>query len=340
MSLPPTSSAASPLAIEREFRALLLRLNYPTSARRQLQEIEYFLAKVLPQSRRYESYILEIVQRIPEIIQRMNIIGIDPESLRSVYENVKELNIALPSLSSVNGLAAAMQRLRLAISTLFTYVGEASTGTEFETEHVLDVEGSFTATTDSLLIPVVERSLVDTPGSLREFGSLRKISVEITGYSESGKDLFQPQVHVLGKGDHLQDVLAVPIRAARALLLQTNPGLHDTYFAGSVIFDELNSFHQGSSANLAIAALVYSALLRYVQAREQFSIKDNVTATGDINEGGDILPVDASSLRLKTEAVFFSGISFFVVPSSQLLFAEQVVDSLKTRYPNRRLVLV
>jgi hypothetical protein len=341
MAQDSSSIPSSPLSIEREYHALLLRLSFPFSARRQLAEIDAFLDRIHADPIVHESYILEITQRIPDIVARLNVPGIDPSTLRPLYEKLKELIIKLPSLSGVRGFAGAMQKLHLTLSTLYGFVGEVQLGSEFHFNETLPLDMDRPADQlDALFIPVVERSLVDAPGTLKESGYLRRISIEITGTSGSDHDVFHTQALVLGEGGGLSNLLTTPASAARSILLETNPQFQNSFFNGYVTFDELNAYHQGSSANLAIAALLTCALLRYTGARKQYRLNKDVTMTGDIRDNGEVLPVDADSLKLKTEAVFFSDINFFVVPKLQSPIAEEVVQSLRERYPHRRLAII
>jgi hypothetical protein len=335
------SIPSSPLSIERDYHALLFRLSYPLSARRQLMEIDAFLDRIHADPVVHESYILEITQRIPDIVGRLNVLGIDPSTLRPLYEKLKGMIIKLPSLSGVRGFAGAMQKLHLTLSTLYRFVGEVQLGSEFQINETLPLETDHPADqSETLFIPVVERSLVDAPGTLKESGYLRRISMEITGTSGSDHDVFHTQALVLGEGGGLANLLTTPASAARSILLEINPQFQNRFFNGYVTFDELNAYHQGSSANLAIAALLTCALLRYTGARKQFRLNTDVTMTGDIRDNGEVLPVDADSLKLKTEAVFFSDINFFVVPKLQSPIAEEVVQSLRARYPHRQLAII
>ncbi len=336
--LPPTRP--NPVFIEREFRTLLVRLSYPISAHRHLLEIDSFLDKILPEFLLYESYVLEVVQRIPDIVHRLNFPGIDPASLRPLYDKLKELIVRLPAISTVKDLSLAMQKFRSGLSRLYQFVGETNVGEEFGPENLpAIVRAQANRESESLLIPVVERSLVETYGSLKEAGYLRTISVKITGTARDA-DLFHAQVLVLGEGGRLANVLTEPVKAARSLLLRKRPVARNRFFTGYVTFDELNSFHQGSSAGLAIATLITCAILSAIGAREQYTPTPTVTTTGDINEEGEILAVDPDSVKLKTHAVFFSGIRYFVVPKKQSSIAQEIVDALHLRYPNRVLTII
>ncbi len=336
-----SASRPTPVTIEHEFRTLLVRLSYPYSARRHLLEIDSFLDRILPESVLYESYVLEVVQRIPGFVDRLNIPGTDPAALRPLYEKLKELIVKLPAVSTVHDLAKAMQTFRSGLSMLYRFLGEPDQGDEFTTERALLQDAAdFDGAPGSLFIPVVERSLVETRKSLTESGYLRRISVEITGVAKGTEDVFHTQVLVLGEEGRQSNLLTAPVTAAKSLLARRIPSFRNRYFTGFVTFDELNSFHQGSSANLAMASLICCALLAYSDVLEQFVLAGPVTMTGDVNAEGEILAVDADSLRLKTEAVFFSGIRYFVVPKSQLPIAQEVLQSLRARYKNRDLTII
>ncbi|HTP12889.1 MAG TPA: hypothetical protein VMM37_04645, partial [Bacteroidota bacterium] len=300
-----------------------------------------FLDSIFPDYLPYESYLLEVIQRVPGIISRLNVTGIDPATLRPFYEKLKELIVRVPSVSSIQHVANAMQQLRSSLSFLYGCVGESEQEDEFATANQGETEhGRTEGTAGRLLIPVVERSLVDKPGGDKASGYLREISVAITGIAAGSEDVFHSQVLVFGDQGHLSNLVTNSARAARSLLLRTQPGIRSRYFTGVVTFDEVNTFHQGSSANFAIASLIYCALLKHAGAVERYTLNRTVTATGDIGAEGEIIPVDVDSLRLKTEAVFFSRIRYFVIPKPQLPVVEEVLQSLLLRYPRRDLKVV
>ncbi len=337
----PLSQAPSPLSIERDYRTLLIHLANPWPARRQLQEIREFLLQVLPDCKLYESYVLEVVQRMPEIAGRLNVRGIDPANIRPLYDALKELIIKLPSLSTLGGISPSMQKLREILVTLYGYVGETPPGNEFANAgSPPSRETTETEQNENVFIPVVERNPADISGKFPEAGYLRRISAEITGTSSQDSDVFQTQVLVLGEDGGLTTKLILPVLAARALLKKSHPHASETYFHGIVKFDEVNAYHEGSSAGAAIAAILYCTLLKKVGARERFTLNKDTTLTGGIREDGEVLPVDAKALATKTEAVFFSDVRCFVVPNSQQALAQQIVDRLRERYPKRQLEIL
>jgi hypothetical protein len=136
------------------------------------------------------------------------------------------------------------------------------------------------------------------------------------------------------------DFLKQAVLAARTLLSITHPSIARRFVSGRITFDGLNALHEGSSASLAIASLLYCELLRSANQRSQFRLATNAAFTGGINQQGAVLEVDLGSLEAKVEAAFFSWIEVLVLPRSQLVDARGVLTKLTAQYPNRQIVLL
>src|SRR5690606_1041476 len=64
---------------------------------------------------------------------------------------------------------------------------------------------------------------------------------------------------------------------------------------------------------------------------------DSTTYTGGMGDTGRIAPVSENIIKVKTEAIFFSGIQTFAVPREDDFFAQQMLEELNKNYPARKL---
>jgi hypothetical protein len=90
---------------------------------------------------------------------------------------------------------------------------------------------------------------------------------------------------------------------------------------------------EGGSIEAAIAAAAVCGLLRIMEHREEYAIRNDVAITGRINATGELLSVDESALRVKVEACIHSPIRTLVVPQMQ---ADQCQSWLRQLFPDPR----
>ncbi len=186
------------------------------------------------------------------------------------------------------------------------------------------------------IIPVVEKPL--TSNEAAPVGRLRGVTVELFGEAKNGKDDIHLDVSVVENGH--ADFMKPAVLAARSLLSITYPSLAKRFVSGRITLVGLNALHEGSSANLAVASLLYCEVLRFANQRSRFRLATNAILTGGINQQGAVLEVDLGSFEAKVEAAFFSWIEVLVVPRSQLVDAHGALTKLTAQYPNRQIVLL
>jgi len=373
-----------PIAIERCFQNLLSFLAYPVSARQRLNEVNKFLDWLGDDLAAHESYVLELAQQWPDLVDALNGAGCSPESLQAFWEKLRRLHAELPALASINGLDEAIKKLQNLVACLHAYAGDIATCLAFldarfaanppdwlaelsnghpihpralmqqvreqaqsHKEEITDIldwmiaqwSPAFKADGESTVVPVIERSLVGATGDAGE-GGLRRLTMKILGTSREGRDEIDTDVRVIGAPQAAANVIQVPIMAARRLLLESHLKGAQKFFTGKIAFEAAPVLHEGNSANLAIAALFYCAVLRHTDQRLQYRLAVHVAMTGDLNEKGEILPVDQVTLGVKVKAAFFSWVECLVVPRSQLGEAETTIQELRKRYPHRHLTII
>lgn len=191
---------------------------------------------------------------------------------------------------------------------------------------------------DTVRVPVVERGFGSLPEESQ--GVLRKVTLRITGSGAPAGDRLETAIAVYGAETIGNSLVEAPVAAARQLLNVAAPRLKHRTLTGVVTLDQHPALHEGDSAGLGIAALFYTAALRYANQRLVYRIKPGVALTGVIHPDGTVLPVEPASIVPKTRAVFFSRIDTLVVPRVQLGPVETEVRSLQARYPGRTLDVI
>lgn len=175
--------------------------------------------------------------------------------------------------------------------------------------------------------------------SADRYGRLRKILVEHYGDAESDDELiWNMNLYGAEKPSILHK--KSPLIAARRLYELNNTKTNSRFFKGGARFEITSAVHDGESANLAISALWYSRMLEASGMRERYEINSHAALTGDIDDEGEVLPVDDNTISLKTKAVFFSWASVLVVPAIQRGAFEKEFQKLQEKYPHRKLALI
>ncbi|MCG2588465.1 hypothetical protein [Rhodohalobacter sulfatireducens] len=204
-----------------------------------------------------------------------------------------------------------------------------------------EVKGVIKRKEGNILIPVLER-YVGVYQNNREYGRLRNMTIELYGESESkSKDELIWATNIYGAEKASVEKTENPINASRKLLNMFIPrSASGNYYRGAIQFENVTAIHNGNSANLAIAALWYTILLKKAGQRERYSIHSNSAITADIDKYGNIKTVDEKSIELKVKAVFFSWAKVLVVPALQRNQFELEVQKLNERFPNRNFSLI
>lgn len=193
----------------------------------------------------------------------------------------------------------------------------------------------------NVFIPVAEKYENEYLES-SSYGRLRKMTVELYGETETktGEELvwtsniYGAEVPALGQ-------TTSPVKAARNLFeFSFSKKTNKKYYRGGIRFENTAAIHDGQSANLAIAALWYTHLLKANGHRERYYIHSNTALTGDIDASGCVQPVDDESIGLKARAVFFSWVKCLVIPVAQRDLFESEIQKLQQLYPNRILPIV
>jgi hypothetical protein len=198
---------------------------------------------------------------------------------------------------------------------------------------------ALTTSLHGVLVPVVEHPL-DGADAERRTGSLRRVVVRITGNAEGEMDEIHSDVAVFGVEQGDIGTWGISARTARSLFAELHPRITEPPVVAHVTFEGRHSLHEGGSADLAVAALFYCSLLRHAGLRTTFRILPTVCITGQINDRGEVLPVDHTGLRHKVEAAFFSHVRTLVIPREQITETEELVRELRLRFPAGRLAVV
>jgi hypothetical protein len=114
----------NPIEIERDFQRLLLSLSCPGTPRQRLFKINIFWETLGNNFTEHEPYLLELIERLLDLVRDLNYLGCDPETLQALFEKTRLLHAHFSLCDEVPGLAEVVKKLRQAVARLYAYTGE------------------------------------------------------------------------------------------------------------------------------------------------------------------------------------------------------------------------
>ncbi|MEP1306415.1 MAG: hypothetical protein ABJK11_08295 [Balneola sp.] len=318
-----------PFHVEQKFNETVRMIQSSPSERIQITSIEYFIDEVWEYRLQVSSYLEQLLQYLPDVSNPLLLAGIHPHRFSTFITHIETIVEELNDSSAELKLREYKQSLLL----LKSWMGEKESGT---TEMLTGYHGKQKPEykPGEVLIPVVEEFKGTEQHS--GIGRLRKLRVDINGENKKGGSELTPAFGVIGKdsGSFLKGVVS----SAEKLLSASKKGKYRNWKATAHL-SMSHAWHAGRSANLALAAAFYCEMLKAEEMAEFFRMNPAVCISGDVDEYGNVLPVEGESLELKTEAAFFSWVQILVVPTAQLQEVQNIVDTLRQDFPNRELPL-
>lgn len=104
-----------------------------------------------------------------------------------------------------------------------------------------------------------------------------------------------------------------------------------------ISFDNKSGIVEGNSSGAALTLTFIKELLKHYNAAIFFTTPADTAYTGGQDTDGIITSVSGEIIKAKTEAVFFSGIKTFALPAVDVPAAQEKLNELKERYPDRKL---
>lgn len=109
------------------------------------------------------------------------------------------------------------------------------------------------------------------------------------------------------------------------------------FFDVEVFFDSRLGVYSGDSFGVLLTLLFIIELKKLITPNLIYSIAPGLALTGSINEKGEILGTGNRNISKKIAAVFYSGVSNFVIPDNDGPAATFVLEQLLKKYPKRNL---
>jgi len=97
---------------------------------------------------------------------------------------------------------------------------------------------------------------------------------------------------------------------------------------------------QGNSLGASLTLSFIKELLKFYNAPILLNSPNDVAYTGGLDRNGAITSVSNPLIKNKVEAVFYSGIKTFAVPKENEAAAQEMLNELKQKHPERKLKII
>jgi hypothetical protein len=105
-------------------------------------------------------------------------------------------------------------------------------------------------------------------------------------------------------------------------------------------FNSRSGEYIGESLGAAIALMFLEELLKFYNSPYHITAASKIAITGGISTDGLLKPVSENIIKQKTESLYYSDISTFVLPGGELEYARQSILQLQKLFPDRQLNII
>lgn len=307
--------------IEIKSHWLKEQIGKPHSTRLKLLYLSNFLLELIKSGThsKYISYFNEFVPELVKLILRNEFRYFSPYEIESLLFIVKSLEPLNFSKENSERCLGVLQNARNEILSLLSGI----------------VKTEAKAHKNSINVVLIEANS-DEKGNV---GTIQTLTLRS---SKRGKEFLEDKIEFenLCENDqekmfsYITNIVSFSKEQTKKIISKTNA--YNLTFS----FENKDCSYTGSSFGLALLALAYNSVLVNELRKIYYKFFDDVVITGAIDEKGDLLKLDSSSLKVKIETVFFSRFNKFVIPEDNIVEAKEILVELQKEYPQRKVELI
>ena len=361
---------------EKELAKTRQRLSLPDAERLGLYVLSDFIQFLVDKKVNPEPYLLRLEKGLPKISDPRLITGIDPDQIWPLFYHLHQLIGSSEILQKSEAFSTFYKSLRQHLIMLLAFVGEVHAlfqiiNDNIGPELVLDRPVHSIKVSQFNRIEILDKIISDSGLSHKfkeelariisfwnsrishntptvfipvcnnsEDGLLRKISLDLIDKHALPYDEFRTDVAVIGAEKSGSKFNEISSDVARNYINKYTPHLAKNHFKGLVHFDMGHLMHDGDSAQVGLALLIFCGILHHSDQQEMYFPRTSLAISGALDENGRVVSVDTNSIKAKVNACFFSWINTLVVPASQADEFVKYRDALAAKYPNRELDII
>lgn len=266
-----------------------------------------------------EAYLTEFIPIYLNVLNSFDPIGINPQTISNDLKFLKNIN----EHKVFAEYSSDLQDQFLRINSQIDIINSALNGEEIDNPELL------------LSFPVKIKS----QKAEDEFGQIEKFTVKIHKESSltENKFLIVPSYKEIDKEllEQIKSSWDLAINYLNKFYKNANP-YHEVVLFFSQKYGQL----EGYSLGFAITLGFIQELFKFYNTSLSLSLNGNVTFTGGFSSNKEVKALNEKIISQKTETIFFSSYSYFVIPEPDLISAKIKLNILKIQYPNRNLKLI
>ena len=305
------------LQLEQERATLKEKLTTNYSAQARLLFLFSFFDKVLSTGDKnlIDSFLPEFISEYVFCLKNFSVFGLKPQMHELVIEQAEKIE-KNGFVAGYNGFAETIQRLKNDCEKL---------------QRILN--GERTETTESkAYFPLLEEEAIKETGIT--IGILESVTIKIHSSKKENKFIIVPSEKEIEEKISEQVKLSWlnAIRIANKYIKRIHPH-HEVIIS----FDKKAGFCKGNSLGTALTLSFIEEIFKTYNSPVSIKVGDGIAFTGGMDEQGKITDTSEKIIKQKTELIFFSDISLFIVPKKEESAANEKLNELRKEFPRRDL---
>ena len=305
------------LQLEQERTTLKEKLTFQYSAQARLLFLFSFFDKVLATEDKniIDAFLPEFISEYVFCLKNYSVLGMKPRIHESIIQQAEQIKNS-GHTSGFEEFSGILNRLKEELERLHNVL-----------------KGEQTETTESkAYFPLLEEEAIKETGIT--IGILESVTIKIHSSKKENKFIIVPSEKEIEEKISEQVKLSWlnAIRIANKYIKRIHPH-HEVIIS----FDKKAGFCKGNSLGTALTLSFIEEIFKTYNSPVSIKVGDGIAFTGGMDEQGKITDTSEKIIKQKTELIFFSDISLFIVPKKEESAANEKLNELRKEFPRRDL---
>ena len=305
------------LQLERERTTLKEKLTAQYSAQARVIFLYEFFDKILATGNNnfIDSYLPEFIPEYVFCLKNFSVLGMKPGLNESIIQQAEQIKNS-GHTSGFEEFSVILTRLKNDLEKLQKILN----GLQNE---AVEAKAYF---------PLLEEEAIKETGLT--IGILESVTIKIHPAKKENKFIIVPSEKEIEEKISEQVKLSWlnAVRIAKKYIKRIHP-----YHEVIISFDKKAGFCKGNSLGTALTLSFIVEIFKTYNSPLSIKVGDGIAFTGGMDEQGKITVTSEEIIKQKTELIFFSDISLFIVPKKEESAANEKLNELRKEFPRRDL---
>jgi len=267
-----------------------------------------------------QSYLPEFIEEYTHLIKDYTAYYKSPEFTLSLIKQTELLTTQFPASELSESLSSSLNKITNELNNL---------------RELLNGGQLYDQIKDKLCFPLIEES--NAEDIQEQTGILETVTIKISRAKNENKFLIVPSETRIEQ--QLKEQINVSWQQA-IIAVKRYVKKIAAYHEVVIHFDKRVGFYRGNSLGIALTISFIEELLKHYNSPIIIRSINSTAITGGVNSGGELIGISKEIIKKKVDCVFFSPIQTFVVPESDMKYADEQLKILKEEFPNRELQII